>query len=56
MKITVNDLQGSVILDEKLDSGTSEFSISTERFEKGVYILNIHTTGKIIARRLIVLD
>jgi hypothetical protein len=56
LKISVNDLSGKVILSEEVPHTNDEFSISTEKFRKGVYIINIQLPDKVIATRLVVLN
>jgi hypothetical protein len=56
LKISVNDLSGKVILSEEVPHANDEFSISTEKFVRGVYIINIHLSDKIVATRLVVLN
>jgi hypothetical protein len=56
LKITVHDLAGKIIVAEEFNMASEEITISTENFEKGIYIVNLYLTGKIVATRSIVLD
>ena len=56
VKLSVRDLSGRIIYEQEIPETRSEIAISTEKFEKGVYVINLHFIDKVVATRFIVLD
>lgn len=56
MRITIHDLSGKIVDDLKVPEVKPELSLSTEKLGKGVYVVNLHFTDKVVARRFIVLE
>jgi hypothetical protein len=56
IKISINDLNGKEIYHHQFVKNTLQMSVSTEKLEKGVYIITLHVADKSMATRLVVLD